>query len=311
MSLQKPLVSIVVPSFNQGRFIGQTLESCFAQDYRPLEVLVIDGGSTDETVSILRGIDVPELRWSSEPDRGVVDAVNKGLAQATGEFITIQSSDDVFLPGAVSAAVEALQSNPAAALVYGDIEYINADSVLIGAEVQGNFDLGDYLGRLMYVPQPGTFFTKAALGAVGGWRDPFSHAADADFWLRVAVQFPVLKLARRVARYRFHPAQRDTQRANIARDWEGTVRDLMASGRLTKRERRYARMGIQLARYKYAPDSDWLGRTRALYAALLSNPLAIRDPRVPKRDLLPGRDPIWRFLSRTKRTLGIKPRGVS
>lgn len=309
LSPATPLVSIVVPSFNQGRFIRETLESCFAQDYRPLEVLVIDGGSTDETLSILREMTVPELDWSSERDRGVVDAVNKGLARAHGEVITIQSSDDVFLPGAVSVAVEALQKNPDVAFVYGDVDYIDADSAIIGSAVQGEFDLADYLARLMYVPQPGTFFTRAALTAIGGWRDSVSYAADADFWFRLAVQFPVLKLARKVGRYRFHPAQRDTQRARIARDWEGAVRDLMASGHLTTRQRRYARMGIHLARHKYAPDRDWLGRTWALYAALLENPLAFRDPRVPTRELIPGRDPIWRFMSRVKRALGMKPRG--
>jgi glycosyltransferase involved in cell wall biosynthesis len=301
-------VSIVVPSFNQGSFIRETLASCLGQDYRPLEVLVLDGGSTDQTLSILRGIHAPELQWFSEPDRGVVDAVNKGLARATGEFITIQSSDDVFLPGAIAEAVKALQANPAAGLVYGDVELIDANSILIGADVQGGFDLAEYLGRLMYVPQPGTVFTRAARDAIGGWRESFSYTADADFWLRLAVKFPVVKAHRTVARYRYHAGQRDRQRARIARDWECAVRDVIANCRLTGRERRYAEMGIHLARYRYAPDGDWPGRTRALYAAALANPAAVLDPRFPRRELLPGRDPIWRFLSGVKRMLGIPPR---
>lgn len=303
------VVSIVIPSFNQGRFIREALVSSLAQDHRPLEVLVIDGGSTDDTLSVLRSVAAPELHWWSEPDRGVVDAVNKGLARAKGDILTIQSSDDVFLPGAVGAAVEALKEDPSAAFVYGDVEYIDEDSVVIGEDVQGCFDLGDYLARLMYVPQPGTFFTRAALEAAGGWREDFSYVADADFWVRLAVRFPVLKLSRKVARYRYHAHQRDRQRARIARDWEGAIRDLLATTRLTSRQRRCALMGIHLARYKYADDADWLGRTRSLYAALRENPLAFADRRIPKKELIPAREPIWRVLSRVKRKLGLKPRG--
>ncbi len=275
MSPPRPPVSVVVPSFNQGRFIRETLESCVAQDHRPLEVIVVDGGSTDETLSVLRGMKAPELTWSSEPDRGVVDAVNKGLARARGDLIAIQSSDDVLVPGAISAAVEALQADSAAAFAYGDVEHIDATSAVIGADVQGGFDLAEYLGRLMYVPQPGTVFTRGALNAVGGWREEFSYAADADFWLRLAVRFPVVKLRRTVARYRYHADQRDTQRAKIGRDWEGAIRDLLASGTLSARERHYAHMGIHLARYRYAPDHAWRARTRALYAAVLANPRAL------------------------------------
>lgn len=308
LSPPRPLVSIVVPSFNQGRFIRETLESSLAQDHRPLEVIVVDGGSTDETLSILRGMNAPEMTWSSEPDRGVVDAVNKGLTRARGDLITIQSSDDVFVPGAISAAVAALQANPSAALAYGDVEHINANSVVIGADVQGEFDLAEYLGRLMYVPQPGTVFTRAVLSTVSGWREEFSYAADADFWLRLAARFAVIKLGRIVARYRHHPDQRDTQREKIARDWEAAVRDLLASASLSGRERRYARMGIHLAHYRYAPDHAWRSRTRALYAAVLTNPGALAHHQFPKRDLVPGRDPIWRTLSWVKRTLGIPAR---
>ena len=95
-STRSPLVSIIVPSFNQGRFIKETIDSILGQDYRPIEVLVLDGASTDETVEVLsRYESVPELIWRSEPDNGVVDAVNKGLKRASGEIIGIQSSDDL------------------------------------------------------------------------------------------------------------------------------------------------------------------------------------------------------------------------
>jgi glycosyltransferase involved in cell wall biosynthesis len=304
----KPLVSIIVPSFNQGKFIRETIESCLSQDYRPIEILVMDGGSKDQTVAVLKSFDAPELQWWSEPDRGVVDAVNKGLERAKGEVLTIQSSDDVFLPGAISAAVEALARAPDAGLVYGDVELIDEHSTQIGADKLGEFDLAAYLGRFQYVPQPGTCFTRAALAAVGGWREHISYAADADFWMRIACRFPVAKVTGWLARYRYHDEQRDTQRARISRDWVGAVSELIASGSLNARERRHARMGIHLARYRYAAPTAWRERTAAVYAAALANPAGIFNSHFPKRDLLIGRAPIKAWLSRIKQRLGFRPR---
>lgn len=305
-----PLVSIIVPSYNQGRFIRETIESCLAQDYRPIEVVVMDGGSKDDTVAVLQSFDAPELHWRSEPDRGVVDAVNKAIAAAKGDILTIQSSDDVFLPGAIAAAVDAFRSNPDAALVYGDVELIDEHSRRIGCDIQGDFDLADYLGRFQYVPQPGTFFTRAALRVAPQWREAYSYAADADFWMRIAARLPVVKLSRLVARYRYHSEQRDTQRARIARDWEGAVSDLLAHGTLDAAQRRSARMGVHLAHFRYLPEDAWWQRSRALYRALMAHPAAVFDRRFPKRELLPGRAPLWAFLSRVKRGLGFKPRGT-
>lgn len=303
------LVSIIVPSFNQGRFIRETIDSCLGQDYRPLEILVMDGGSKDDTVAILKSYNAaPELQWWSEPDEGVVDAVNKGLARAAGDILTIQSTDDVFLPGAITAAVDALRSASDVGLVYGDVELIDANSRLIGVDEQDAFDYAAYLGRLQYIPQPGTCFTRAAMQATGPWRESVSYAADADFWMRIASRFTVTKIDRRVARYRYHDEQRDTQRARIARDWTNAVQDLIDSGVLSAMQRRYARMGIHLATYRYAAPDAWQERTRALYAAVLANPRAVLDSRFPKRELLPGRAPVWAWMSRAKRSLGFKPR---
>jgi glycosyltransferase involved in cell wall biosynthesis len=303
-----PLVSIIVPSFNQGRFIRETIESCLSQDYRPLEILVLDGGSQDDTVSVLRSFDARELQWWSEPDRGVVDAVNKGLKRARGDIITIQSSDDVFLAGAITTLVEVLAASPATGLVYGDIELIDAESRLIGQDVQGDFDFCEYLGRLQYIPQPGTCFTRAACVATGNWRDSVSYAADADFWMRMACRVGVQHVPKLVARYRYHDKQRDAERDRIARDWVEAVNDLLSSHDLTLRHRRFARMGKALALYRYASPEAWPSRTRNLYQALLANPAVIMDKRFPRRELLPGHDPIWRRLSHIKRALGFKPR---
>ena len=138
-----------------------------------------------------------------------------------------------------------------------------------------------YFGRLMYVPQPGTFFTREALEAVDGWRAEFSYTADADFWFRIALRFPVRKLNRVMARYRYHPLQRDRQRASISRDWERMVRDLIANEPLDSRTRRYARSGIFLARHRYADPQQWWMRTKALYGALCRQSCSSDPSRFP------------------------------
>jgi len=294
------LLSVVIPSYNQGKYIRETIDSTLAQDYRPIEVLVMDGGSKDETVDVLKSYaNAPELQWWSERDRGVVDAVNKGLARARGDVVAIQSSDDVYLPGAFTAAVEAIQGF---GLVYGDVEYIDASSRVTGRTQLPPFDLYEYAGKLSYIPQPAAFFTAEAMRAAGPWREDISYAADAEFYLRIALKFPVKKLDRALARYRYHDEQRDTMSARIERDWKAAVEPLTKSQ--DRRLRRYARSGVDLACLRYAPESQWVRRTIAAYRAMLVNPAVLRsrDFRAT-RDLVPGRYPIWRALSRIKRSL--------
>ena len=307
---ENPLVSIVIPSFNQGQFIGETIESILSQNYRPLEVIVMDGASTDETLSVLDGYrNCSEVRVWSELDKGVVDAINKGLREARGAIWAIQSSDDTYLPGAIEAAVEALRANPKAGLVFGDVELIDENSQRVGSDLLGAFEMAEYLGRLTYIPQPSAFFLAEAGRAVGTWRPEVSYCPDADFWIRIALRYGVTKIDRVIARYRYHPAQRDKHQDRILRDWERMISDLKSDPNMTPKLNRYASMGVHLARYRYTAEEHWFMRTLHLYRAVLVNPAAVAHPHFPKRDLLPGRQPIWAMLSRAKRALGFRPRG--
>ena len=180
-AVEDKLVSVIVPSFNQGRFLRETLDSILNQDYRPLEVLVLDGGSTDDSVAILRSYTgAPELQWWSEPDDGIEDAVNRGLQRARGSILGIQSSDDLYAPGAIRRAVEAFARDPELALVYGDVEYIDAESTVHGREALEPFNLARYLGRFTYIPQPTAFFRASVAAAIGGWRKECSFARACD-----------------------------------------------------------------------------------------------------------------------------------
>lgn len=300
----RSLVSIIVPSFNQGRFIRETLDSIFSQDYRPIEVLVMDGGSTDETVEVLKSYNAPELQWVSERDHGVVDAVNKGLHRATGEIIAIQSSDDLYADGAIRRAVEALDD---ADLVFGDVEYIDAQSRVTGRSHITPFSVEHYLAKRMYIPQPAALFRSSAAEEIGEWREEVSYAADADFYLRLGANSRVKKVDAILARYRHHEEQRDKASERVSRDWAKAVEPYTRSD--DPRLRRAAKSGIDRAVLRYLPERRWIRRTLAAYHALIVDPSLVHDSDFrATRDLFPGRYPIWRMLSRVKRLFGFSPR---
>ena len=125
-----PLVSIVTPSYNHGRYIEETIQSVLNQDYPNLEYLVIDGGSSDNTVEILKKYE-GRLTWISEKDRGQADAINKGFRMANGEILAWLNSDDTYLPGAVQHSVRYLEAHSEVAMLYGEGYHIDAEGEFI------------------------------------------------------------------------------------------------------------------------------------------------------------------------------------
>lgn len=303
MDRQFPLVSIIVPSFNQGRYLPETLDSIFAQDYSALEVIVIDGASKDESIDVLKRYDGrPGFSWISEPDKGVVDAVNKGLARASGEICGIQSSDDCYLPGAVSNAVAVMQNHPELQLVYADAEYIDAGGKKIGRTDVADYSPENLFSKRTFIMQSSAFFRTSAARRLGGWRAEFAYVADNDLWLRMALDGDLRRIPGVWSRYRLHEEQRDTQSQRIIRDWNRCIDDL--SPRLTPRLRRAARVGCHLTARRYAPPQDWWARTRNLYAAVGADPRCLFWSDFPRRELL---QPVRQFLSRCKRAVIGRP----
>ena len=198
-----PLVSIITPSLNQGRFIRDTIESVLSQDYPRLEYLVMDGGSTDETLDILRSYG-DRLTWRSGPDGGQAAAVNSGVRLAKGEILGWLNSDDTYQPGAVTAAVEHLIAHPETAVVYGDAHYIDEQNRVIGIYPTEDFAL-DRLAHACLICQPTAFFQRTAIEAVGVLDASLQYCMDYDLWIRLGRLFPLKRIPGFLANSRQYP----------------------------------------------------------------------------------------------------------
>jgi glycosyltransferase involved in cell wall biosynthesis len=159
-------VSIITPSYNQGRYLERTIRSVLEQR-RPFEYLVMDGGSSDESVEILQRYSA-ELQWVSEADRGQADAVNKGLARATGEIIGWLNSDDIFYPGAVAAAADFLMRRPDVDVVYGNGNHIDEHDRVIEPYPTEDWDF-ERLKERCFLCQPAVFFRRRLVSASAPW----------------------------------------------------------------------------------------------------------------------------------------------
>lgn len=185
-----PLVSIVTPSLNQVSFLEDAMRSVLEQDYPNLEYILIDGGSTDGSHEVIERYRSRLAFFRSEGDRGQADAINKGLAQARGEIVAWLNSDDVYLPGAVGRAVEALRAHPQAGAVYADGVMVDRELTVLDRHVYRPVTVLDLL-CFEVILQPTVFVRRSVLEDVG-FLDPAYHLIlDHELWVRVAARYPL------------------------------------------------------------------------------------------------------------------------
>jgi len=180
-----PRVSVVTPSFNQGRFLEETIRSVLLQGYPDLEYIVIDGGSSDESVEIIRKYQDWLAYWVSEKDSGQAHAINKGFSHATGEICAYLNSDDVFCRNALRTVTSFLDKHSEAALAYADCQIIDELSATNDRWVAPEFDLPELLFRC-YIAQPASFWRKSKMATVGDFNADMHYAFDYQMWLRMA-----------------------------------------------------------------------------------------------------------------------------
>jgi glycosyltransferase involved in cell wall biosynthesis len=203
--MEPPTISVITPCLNAAATIEQTIESVRAQDHPQVEHVVVDGGSTDDTIAI---VEHAGLRYVSEPDDGRPDAVNKGIAMTSGEIVAFLNADDLYEPGALSAVAEAFAAHPDAGWVTGYCRIVDGD----GAEIRTGvtryknaflrrFSYGLYLTQ-NFVSDPATFVRRDALERAGPLEPGYRISHDYDLWLRVARAGDPVVLRRYLARFR-------------------------------------------------------------------------------------------------------------
>lgn len=228
-----PRVSIVTPSFNQGEFLEETIRSVLLQGYPNLEYIVIDGGSTDGSVDIIRKYEKWLASWTSEPDRGQAHAINKGFRLCSGEIMAWLNSDDCFRPGAIFHAVDFFRSNPNANVISGFRRVILGERISKNIRVYLKPDAYS-LSRNCYLPQETVFWRRSVWETVGELDETFQFAMDFDFWQRIlAAKYEFILVPRFTSLFRVHPDSKgsrklDTRSNELARIYShylGTTKD--------------------------------------------------------------------------------------
>ncbi len=199
----KPLVSIVTPCLNGAEFLEETIQSVLSQDYPCVEYLVMDGGSTDGSLAILdRYRD--RLRYVSVPDEGAADAINRGFRHSRGEILAWLGADDLYLPGAISAAVEQLAADSAAAVLYGEAWWIDETGANLGRYPTVAPYHPDMFRGECTVCQPACFLRRATVESIGLLDARLQSAFDYDLWIRLSARYPFRAIPRYLASSRMH-----------------------------------------------------------------------------------------------------------
>jgi glycosyltransferase involved in cell wall biosynthesis len=216
-----PRVSIVTPSYNQAAFIEETIRSVLLQGYPDLEYIIIDGGSSDESVQVIRKYESWLSYWVTEPDRGQTHAINKGWMRATGDILAYINTDDCYLTGTIGTAAGEFCARPDVAMVYGAAAIIDVAGKQLRTWDAQPYDLKSMLTTGSVIPQPATFFAKAAINQLGYLSEQWDMIMDYEFCIRIATQYPVACLPKTLARFRDHP------QSKTRRQFESMVKEVL------------------------------------------------------------------------------------
>jgi glycosyltransferase involved in cell wall biosynthesis len=219
----QPLISVVTPSFNQQRFIGEALASVQLQNYDNCEHLVIDGRSTDNTVDLLRnlteGKDQSKIVWISEQDSGQSEALNKGFRLAKGEIIGWLNSDDRYRAGCFEHIVQAFADNPEVDILYGDYLMVDESGKVlqIRREIEFNAFILLY-HRVLYIPTTATFFRRRVFEEENWLNEKLKYAMDLDFFIRLSASgYRFKHIPELLADFRLHPESKSCSSPDIHR----------------------------------------------------------------------------------------------
>ncbi len=231
-----PRISVITPSFNQGRYIERTIKSVLGQGYPKLEYLIIDGGSSDETLEILKRYE-KQLTWISEKDSGQSDAINKGMRMATGDILAYLNSDDIYEPGALTSVAARFMAEPSVIWLTGRCRIIDENDREVRSVITKykNVLLDHYHYKLLQianpVSQPATFWKKEVVKEIGLFDPGESLVMDYDYWLRIGKRYDPAIVDENLAAFRVHPKSKTSinrfrviqQECAVSRKYSGSA----------------------------------------------------------------------------------------
>ena len=284
---QNPLVSILTPSLNQARWLGDNLDSVARQTYQPTEHIIFDGGSTDDSLKVLRRQAGPRVRWRSEPDRGQSDAINKAFGEARGEIIGWLNSDDAYFSReTIAMVVDAFDRSPEADVIYGHAALVDADGLIL--QVLWTPPLWARVLHIHgFIVQPTAFIRRRALGDHLVNPD-FESMMDAELWLRLSDRHRFVRLNRILAIDRHQPHRKTIVRPDLAVSDQirlETIRN-MPAGPWVRPTRKVLKVAFRLAGLTRVPEAvntelAFAGRVDRI-ASLVIRQVAIPRSRMPQ-----------------------------
>jgi glycosyltransferase involved in cell wall biosynthesis len=218
--------SVVTPSYNQGHFLEETIRSVLLQGYPDLEYVVIDGGSTDDSVDIIRKYEKWITHWVSEPDHGQADAIEKGLNRVSGKISAYLNSDDVYTRGALQRVAMRFAKQPDLDVVYGNLYRIDAADNIIEEHRTTPFMRWGYLYGGFFLHQPSTFWKTEIVRSVGGFNPEFRFDMDNDLFVRIAMTRAKFAFERAfLAQFRVHETSKTSTILHVSREENVRIRD--------------------------------------------------------------------------------------
>jgi glycosyltransferase involved in cell wall biosynthesis len=218
-------ISVVIPSFNQAAFIADALSSVLHQQHPSVETIVIDGGSTDGSVDIIRQFEAGLTHWVSEPDQGQTDALIKGFALSSGDIQCWLNSDDLFTADTFAAVARGFADNPDVDVIFGDSEWIDVNGTCLKHQREMPFNRFIWLNTYNYLPGMSVFWRREMFQKVGGLDPRFQLAMDSDLWIRFADAGARFMHVRRVwSRMRFYAAQKNQRLRHISNEEDRWIR---------------------------------------------------------------------------------------
>lgn len=209
-----PLVSIITPSYNQGEFIEETIDSVLNQTYPNIEYIIVDGGSTDNTLEILKKYE-NRIQWISEKDKGQANAINKGILRTKGELIGWINSDDVYERDGIEKLVACWKKHPEADLIYGEGIYIDREGRKVGRYLTEVFTK-EKLGKQCIICQPSTLFSRVVIERVGMLNEQYQMGMDYELWLRISNRGNIVYMPEYIARSRMYQDNKTMSRRDEA-----------------------------------------------------------------------------------------------